>query len=76
MGNVTIRKQKVTDSYNKTQLDALIPQIYSWNETLHVSYSSSVHHQEFFTVHTAIGICHTCLLTACERDPDPRFQEL
>jgi hypothetical protein len=23
-----------------------------WNETLHVSDSSSVHHQEFFTVHT------------------------
>ena len=33
------------------------------NETLHVSDSSSVHHQEFFTVHTAI---HTSLLTACE----------
>jgi len=25
-----------------------------WNETLHVSDSSSVHHQEFFTVHTAM----------------------
>ena len=25
-----------------------------WNETLHVSDSSSVHHQEFFTVHPAI----------------------
>ena len=25
-----------------------------WNETLHVSNSSSVHHQEFFTVHTAM----------------------
>ena len=25
-----------------------------WHETLHVSDSSSVHHQEFFTVHTAI----------------------
>jgi hypothetical protein len=25
-----------------------------WNETLYVSDSSSVHHQEFFTVHTAI----------------------
>ena len=35
------------------QPDALISQIYSWNETLHVSDSSSVHHQEFFTVHTA-----------------------
>jgi hypothetical protein len=27
---------------------------YSWNETLRVSDSSSVHHQEFFTVHTAM----------------------
>jgi hypothetical protein len=37
-----------------SQLDALISQIYFWNETLHVSDSSSVHHQEFFTVHTAM----------------------
>ena len=36
------------------QLDALISQIYFRNETLHVSDSSSVHHQEFFTVHTAM----------------------
>ena len=34
---------------------------------LHVSDSSSVHHQEFFTVHTAT---HTGLLTACEQDRD------
>jgi len=52
------------------QLDALISQIYSWKETLHVSDSSSVRHQEFFTVHTAIGICHTSLLTAWEQDQD------
>jgi len=26
-----------------------------WNETLHVLESSSVHHQEFFTVHTAMA---------------------
>jgi len=25
-----------------------------WNKTLHVSDSSSVHHQAFFTVHTAM----------------------
>ena len=36
------------------QLEALISQIYSWTEILHVSDSSSVHHQEFFTVHTAM----------------------
>jgi hypothetical protein len=34
------------------QPDAPISQIYFWNKTLHVSESSSVHHQEFFTVHT------------------------
>ena len=45
--------------------DALISQIYFWNKTLHVSDSSSVHHQECFTVHTAV---HTGLLTACEQD--------
>jgi len=44
----------VINSYNKTQLDALISQTYFWNKTLHVSDSSSVHHQEFFTVHTAM----------------------
>jgi len=59
----------VINSYNKkkTKLDALISQNYFWNKTLHVSYSSSVHHQEFFTVHTAI---HTGLLTACKQDQD------
>jgi len=36
------------------QQDALIPQIYFWNKTLHVSNSSSVHHQASFTVHTAM----------------------
>ena len=36
------------------QLDALISQIYFWNENLQVSDSSSVHHQEFFKVHTGM----------------------
>ena len=49
----------------KNQLDAPISQICIWNKTLHVSDSSSVHHQQFFTVHTAV---HTGLLTACEQD--------
>jgi len=35
-------------------------------KTLHVSDSSSVHHQEFFTVHTAM----VYVLTACEQDQD------
>ena len=40
--------------------------IYFWNKTLHVSDSSSVHHQEFFTVHRAM----LYVLTACEQDQD------
>jgi hypothetical protein len=28
--------------------------MYSWNESLNVSDSSSVHHQELFTVHSAM----------------------
>ena len=32
----------------------LISQIYFLNKTLHVSEISSVHHEEFFTVHTAM----------------------
>ena len=34
---------------------------YFWNETLHVSDSSSFHHQEFFTVHTAM----LCAIQVC-----------
>jgi len=43
-----------------------------WHETLHVSDSSSVRHQEFFTVRGthSNGICHRGLLTACEQDQD------
>jgi hypothetical protein len=59
-------------SYNKSQRDALISQIYFWNRTLHVSDRFSVHHQESSTVHTAIGICHTgyadCLLAGSDQD--------
>jgi len=49
-------------------LDALIFQIYFWNKTLFVSNSSSVQHQEFFTVHTAMLYVIQVLLTACEWD--------
>ena len=41
-------------SYNKTKLDALVSQIHFLYETLHVSDSSSVHHQEFFIGHKAM----------------------
>ena len=49
------------------QLNAPISEIYFWDKTVHVSDTSSVHHQQFCTVHTAI---HTGLLTACEQDQD------
>ena len=58
---------RVSQINRKNQLHALISLIYFRNKTLHVSDSSSVHHQEFFTVHTAI---HTGLLTAWEQDQD------
>jgi len=45
---------EVSLSYNKNQQDAIIYQIHFWNEILHVSESSSVHHQEFFTLNTAM----------------------
>ena len=54
----------------KNQLDALISQICFWNKTLHVSDSSSVHHQQFFTVHTATVYVIQVTVTACEQDQD------
>jgi hypothetical protein len=46
-----------------------------WNETLHVSGSSSVHHQEFFTVHTAmvyvIQVCRQLSSRIKMEHPDP-----
>jgi hypothetical protein len=59
----------VVNSY-KNQLDALISLIYFWNKTQHVSDSSSVHHQEFFTVYTALVYVIQVLLTACEQVQD------
>jgi hypothetical protein len=49
--HVTVHHDKFLQ---QNQPDALISQIYSWNETLRVLDSFSVHHQEFFTVHTAM----------------------
>ena len=37
-------------------------------KTLHVSDSSSVHHQQFFTVHTAMVYIIQVLLTVCEQE--------
>ena len=41
-----------------------------WNETLHVSDSSSVHHQGGFHCTHSNGIRHTSLRTACKQDQD------
>jgi len=40
--------------FHCTHRNGIFSQIYFWDKTLHVSDSSSVHHQEFFTVHTAM----------------------
>jgi len=61
---------------NKTQLDALISQIYFWNKTLHVSDSSSVHHQEFFTVHTAMVYVIQLASRIRTDHPDPADRKL
>jgi len=39
-----------------------------WHETLHVSGSSSVHHQEFVHCTLRNGICHIGLYTAFEQN--------
>jgi len=55
------------------KIDTLISKIYSWNEILHVSDSSSFHHQEFFTVHTAmVYVIQFCwqLASRIRMDPD------
>jgi hypothetical protein len=46
------------------------------HETLHVSKSSSVHHQKFIHCTFSNGICHTCLQTAFERDQDGPARKL
>jgi len=69
----------VIDSCNKNLLDALISQIYFWNKTLHVSDSSSVHHQEFFSVNTAmVYVIQVCLQLASRirTEPVPSWSRL
>ena len=57
----------------KKKIDALISQIYFWNKTLHVSDSSSVHQQEFFTVHTAmVYVLQVCCVQWKTRDDGQR----
>ena len=54
IGLLTACKQDHDGTEFHPDPDAPIYQIYSWNATLHVSDSSSVHHQELITVHTAM----------------------
>ena len=60
-----------SDTFLKqNQLDALFSQTYFWNKTLHVSDSSSVQHQEFCTVHTAmVYVIQVCCVYS-EETPD------
>jgi hypothetical protein len=41
-----------------------------WRETLRISHSSSVHHQEFINCTLSNGVCHTGFNTAFEQDQD------
>jgi len=50
--------------------DALISQIYFYQETLHVSGSSSTHHQEFSTVSSALVYVMQVLMKAFKHDQD------
>jgi hypothetical protein len=55
----------------KTIQDVLNSQIYFGNETLHVSDSSSVLHQELFTVHSAmVYVIHTAFEQQQQQDQD------
>jgi hypothetical protein len=47
-----------------------------WHENLHVSESSSVHHQEFIHCALSNGIWHTGLYTAFEQDQDVKLVHL
>jgi hypothetical protein len=52
-------------------LDALISQIYFPNKNLHVSDSSYAHHQQFFTVHTAMYMSYSLRAGSGRNRPDP-----
>jgi len=56
-------------SYNKNQVDALISQMYFWNKTTCFGQFLCPSSGVFHCTHSN-GICHTGLLTACERDQD------
>jgi hypothetical protein len=56
--HVTVQCNKFL--YNKTNQMHQFPNLL-WHETLHVSGSSSAHHQEFIHCTLGSGICHTGL---------------
>ena len=51
----SLRAGAYAPARKQNEIDALISKIYFWNETVHVSDSSSIHHQEFSNVHTAMA---------------------
>ena len=61
----------VINSYDKPKLDALIFQIYFWNKPLHVSDSSSVHHQDFFTINNFFKFRWPCIVINSYNKPQP-----
>jgi len=62
---VTVHRDKFL---SQNQADALIPLIYFWDKPLRVSGSSSVHHQEFFTVHIAMVYIYIYIERERERE--------
>jgi len=59
--NLTFRWRCIVINSYKKQVEAVISQFFFLENTLHVSTSSSVHHQEFFTVHTAmVSVIQVC----------------
>ena len=68
--HVTVHRKKFL--YNKPTRCTNFSNLF-WKVTLHVSNSSPVHQQEFFTVHTAMAHVIQVMLTACERYQDVPF---
>jgi len=64
----------VTDFFLIKPTYAIISQIYFCQETLHVSGSSSAHHQEFSHCTFGTGICHAGLMTAFKHNLHDIYQ--
>ena len=65
--HVTVHRNKFL--YNKTNQVHQFPNLFR-HEILHVSGSSSAHHQEFIHCTLGTGVCYKCLKTAFEQDQD------